>query len=281
MFFLIYSLLFWDGGIAKDPLCLGFLGIGLYNSYLFFFEKQYKLHILLASALSFYLLYVTKFYIAAAVIPSFLGWYALHAIGKIENKGIKIALIVTPIIIFLLSFFFIEYDKIIAENAVEALSENIVTTQKNYIRATPEDGALLDYGEIVPTPAGIANLLPKALVAALFRPFLWEAHKITSVFAAVEGTLLLLFTLYVFLRKGIFSSLRAIFSDSTILFCFLFSIVFATAIGLNCFNLGTLVRYKIPCLPFYVLSLVLILKKQHQTSNKTASINSYPAQHTL
>lgn len=274
-FFFIPSVLFWGGGIAKDPLCLGFLGIGIYNSYLFFFEKRFKFRILLAFFFSFLFLYITKYYIAAAVIPSFLFWYWLFYIKKVENKVLKLALIITPVFIFLVSLFFVQYDEIIAENSVETISENIMETQKNYIRATPDDGALLDYGEIVPTPAGLAKLLPKALVAALFRPFLWEARKLTSIFAAIEGSLLFCFTLYVFLRKGIFSSLRTIASDTTILFCFVFSIIFATAIGLNCFNLGTLVRYKIPCLPFFVLSLVLILKNQSASSHKTPQNGSH------
>ena len=156
-----------------------------------------------------------------------------------------------------------------AEYSLEIMAENIQTSQKNYMLTTPDDGAYIDYGEISATPAGVLRIIPKALVASLYRPFLWEAKKITSLIAALEGTFFFCLTLYVFIRKGFLRSLKAIVNDNTILFCFLFSIVFATAIGLNCFNLGTLVRYKIPCLPFFVLSLLLILNKQHAVSKAT------------
>lgn len=262
VFFLIPSVLFWGSGILKDTLCLGFLGIGFYNSYLFLFEKRYQIKILVALLFSFYCLYVLKSYMAYAFIPSFLFWYALKTIGSIENKALKTTLIVAPILLIVLYLSFGNLDNYVSENSVEAVAENILTTQKNYIATTPDDGALLDYGEIVPTVNGILRIAPQALVASLFRPFLWEAKKITSLIAAIEGTFLFCFTIFVFFRRGFLYSLKTIASDSTVLFCFLYSIVFATAIGLNCFNLGTLVRYKIPCLPFYILSLVLIIKKE-------------------
>ena len=43
------------------------------------------------------------------------------------------------------------------------------------------------------------------------------------------------------------------------MFCFFFSILFALFVGATTLNFGTLVRYKIPCMPFYVIALVLIL----------------------
>ncbi len=45
------------------------------------------------------------------------------------------------------------------------------------------------------------------------------------------------------------------------MFCFLFSVVFALFIGATTLNFGTLVRYKIPCLPFYIISLYLLNEK--------------------
>jgi hypothetical protein len=269
-FFFIPSVLFWGSGVLKDTLCLGFLGIGFYNAYLFCFEKRYQLKIFIAFVVSFYFLYVFKPYIAMAFIPSFFLWYMFRLVGMQKNKLVKSMYIVVPsiaLIIFLASG---ELNNIIAENAVETIAENMKETQQNYIRTTPDDGALIDYGEIVPTPLGIARIMPQALVATLFRPFLWEAKKATALIAALEGAFLFCFTLYVFLKRGPFSSIRAILSDSTIAFSFIFSIVFATAIGLNCFNLGTLVRYKIPCLPFYLISLILILKKQAPKENIAA-----------
>jgi hypothetical protein len=54
--------------------------------------------------------------------------------------------------------------------------------------------------------------------------------------------------------------LRALFSDSAIFFCFVFAIVFAFFVGSTTLNFGTLVRYKVPCMPFYIIALVLMLE---------------------
>lgn len=261
IFFFIPSVLFWGSGILKDTLCLGFLGIGFYNAYQFFFEKKYQVKIFAAFAISFYFLYILKPYIAMAFVPSFIFWYIFKIIALKKNKLVKALWIIIPSLTLILYLVFGNLNSIIAENAVETLAENMKEVQQNYIRTTPDDGALIDYGEIVPTVAGILRVVPQALVATLFRPFIWEAKKVTSLIAALEGTFIFCFTLFVFIRRGIIKSILLIISDSTILFCFVFSIVFAIAIGLNCFNLGTLVRYKIPCLPFYVLCMLLIWKK--------------------
>lgn len=262
IFFFIPSLLFWGSGVLKDTLCIGFLGIGLYNAYLFFFEKKYKIHLLVACLASFYLLYITKPYIAYAFLPCGLLWYIIRAFQHEKNILARIAWVIIPLTAILIYIFSGNLEEVIEEHSAETIADNILSVQENYRKTTPDDGALIEFGEIEPTPAGILRLVPKALVATLFRPFLWEAGKITSFLAALEGAFLFVFTLFVFFKKGPLKCLNTILSDNNIFFCFIFSIVFAIAIGLNCFNLGTLVRYKIPCLPFYLLSFFLILKKQ-------------------
>ena len=43
-----------------------------------------------------------------------------------------------------------------------------------------------------------------------------------------------------------------------LLFSFVFAIFFAFGVGLSTSNFGALVRYKIPCIPFYLSSLWLV-----------------------
>lgn len=269
IFFLIPSVLFWGSGVMKDTLCIGLLGFGLYNSYLFFFEKKYQVKLLIALVISFYFLYTLKSYIAVVFIPCFIFWYALKRISSIQNILLKVFCYVAPIALLFFYIAFGDLSNLLPENPVDMIAENIMTTQQVYISATPEDGALLDYGEISPTVSGILRIIPKALTASLYRPFLWEARKVTSLLAAIEGTFLLCFTIYVFFRRGFINNFRAIFADNTIIFALTFSLIFAIAIGLNCFNIGTLVRYKIPCTPFFVLSLILILKREQVSKKNT------------
>ena len=76
------------------------------------------------------------------------------------------------------------------------------------------------------------------------------------------------FTLYVLVRGGIFNFFRNIISDPLIMYCLLFAVVFGLFIGASTLNFGTLVRYKIPCLPFYSIALFLIYEKAKEKAAK-------------
>ena len=85
----------------------------------------------------------------------------------------------------------------------------------------------------------------------------------------------MLFTIWVFIKAGPTTILKAIIKNPVILFCILFSLVFAIFVGMTTLNFGTLVRYKIPCLPFYLIALILILdyKNKMVVKVKTAINN--------
>ena len=84
----------------------------------------------------------------------------------------------------------------------------------------------------------------------------------------MESFILLFFTFYVIIKTGIKTFLKLILSDPLIMYCFLFSLVFALFVGASTLNFGTLVRYKIPCLPFYTISLFLIFEKVKEKAAK-------------
>jgi hypothetical protein len=265
--FLVPSVLFWGSGILKDTLCIGFLGIGFYSAYNFFFDKIYKIKYFIFFVISFYFLYQTKSYIFYSFFAILALWYFTKVIMNQKSFLSRLTLISVSIIVILIFLSSLNLSEIISNNTADAIAENINNAQDAYKRLAKlaeDDGAIIDYGEITPTLSGIIRVAPKALNATLFRPYVWESKKITSLFAALEGAILFCMTIFVFFRKGILNPFRIIRKDMVIFFLILFSIVFATSIGLNCFNLGTLVRYKIPCLPFYTLSLLLIYKKQNE-----------------
>ena len=55
-----------------------------------------------------------------------------------------------------------------------------------------------------------------------------------------------------------------IFQNHLLTFSFFFSILFAYSVGLTTSNFGALVRYKIPCIPFFIATLFIMkhLKKK-------------------
>ena len=75
--------------------------------------------------------------------------------------------------------------------------------------------------------------------------------------SSAEGAFFLLFAAYIFVKKRN-TFLRSL-ADPNIIFCLVFSLSFAFAVGVSTFNFGTLVRYKTPMLPFFLLAFVLML----------------------
>ncbi|HQZ76267.1 MAG TPA: hypothetical protein PLO70_17240, partial [Chitinophagaceae bacterium] len=105
------------------------------------------------------------------------------------------------------------------------------------------------------------SLVFGSIVATFFRPFIWEINTPIALFSAVESFIFLILTLNFFIKKGIGVYFRSIFSDPKLLMCFVFAVVFAVAVGASTTNFGALSRYKIPCMPFYFIMLLLVYKK--------------------
>jgi hypothetical protein len=105
---------------------------------------------------------------------------------------------------------------------------------------------------------GMFSKFPQAVNVTLFRPYLWEARKVLVFLNALEALALFYLTLKVVFRIGFKRIFASIGQNPTIQFTFFYSLVFAFAVGISSYNFGTLSRYKIPCIPFYLLSLILI-----------------------
>ena len=98
----------------------------------------------------------------------------------------------------------------------------------------------------------------KAIWVTLYRPYIWEAKNIVMLLSAIENLLLFLLTLYIFIKSGIRNAIRHLTTSPVIIFCLIFSIVFSFAVGISTYNFGSLVRYKIPMIPFFVSGLFIL-----------------------
>jgi hypothetical protein len=91
---------------------------------------------------------------------------------------------------------------------------------------------------------------PKALISGLFRPFLWEAWNVFQVLVAVENLILAaLFLTSIPRWKEIFTGGNSLLVLSVLVYVVLLCVFLA----LSTPNFGTLVRYRVGFLPFFVL----------------------------
>ncbi|RME94829.1 MAG: hypothetical protein D6772_14060 [Bacteroidetes bacterium] len=186
-------------------------------------------------------------------------WLVFANTNRIRNKKLKLLAKPVALVIIVIgvgvglplaSRFSDRYD---IEKAIETAE---ITA--NYIhRISLRDQGSAYNLNIEYTPLGIVRAAPAAVNVTLFRPYLWEVRNPVMLLAAVEGTAFLFVTLYLFFRIGLLNFFRFLFNNPFLLASFVFSLTFAFAVGATTFNFGSLVRYKIPCLPFYGLVLAV------------------------
>jgi len=161
------------------------------------------------------------------------------------------------------------------ENFAAYSVENIAATAKltsSYLLKISEssEGSAYDLGDFDPTLKGMLKEAIPAINVSLFRPYMWEAKKPLILFSAFESLLFLLFTVYVILITNPWKIVKKIYGDPNIMFCLMFALLFAFFTGISSYNFGSLSRYKIPCMPFYLIFLILISDKTVRATAKFA-----------
>jgi len=73
-------------------------------------------------------------------------------------------------------------------------------------------------------------------------------------------------TIRLVLKTGPIRLYALAISNPVITFTLVFSLIFAFGVGFTSYNFGALVRYKIPCMPFYLITLQLF--RYHAEGNK-------------
>jgi hypothetical protein len=257
------TFVFWSSGILKDPLSISALGWFTYALYDLVYHKRGLIKNGFILLITIYIFSVIKIYILVAYLPAFIVFLLLKNAMLVKNKlgkSILVGLFVTGSI-----FGFIGLSNSMKDAVVEYtgddITEGISTYQKNYTHQSENrEGAYFSLGvEFDGSLGSLAKMAPAAIVATLYRPFLWESKNISTLLSSFESLTLMLFTLFVLKKVGIKKFFLTIVKKPIVLYCFFFSLVFALFVGATTLNFGTLVRYKIPCMPFYVISLFLIL----------------------
>jgi hypothetical protein len=254
------SVVFWGSGLLKDTITLAFVGMATYATYSIFIKRSFNLRLIILLMVSLYGLYVIKIYILLTFLPSAIAWvFSKHfnTIGSSVAKIMVLPFALTAVV----SFGYLALLKASEDNpkySIQGIAKTAQITAYDIRYWTGRDaGSGYTLGELDGSWQSMFRLLPQALNVSLFRPYLWEVRNPLMLLSSLESLLLLFFTLYT-IYKTRFHFLKA-FSDPTILFCFIFSLTFAFAVGVSTFNFGTLTRYKIPLLPFFMLALILTL----------------------
>jgi hypothetical protein len=262
------SVFFWGSGILKDTLTIGALGWMTYAVYnIFFLRKKYVINVLII-LFSAYVIYSIKIYILLCFLPGAILWIFITHYSKIKSIVTKVGL--APLVVVAVSVLsYYAVLKVGEDNkrySLQNLSHTAEITAKwlTYV-SHREGGSFYTLGDFDYSPVGMARKFIPGIWVTLFRPYVWEAKNPVMLLSALESMAIMLFTVYVFLVKpGFLKSARSILGNPFVMFCLVFSIAFAFAVGFSTYNFGSLVRYKIPMIPFFLSALFIIKSKSAQ-----------------
>ncbi|HEX8532388.1 MAG TPA: hypothetical protein VF646_20275, partial [Cytophagales bacterium] len=205
-----------------------------------------------------------KVYILLCFLPAAFLWIFLEYRARIKSPIMR-SLSLPVVLLLAIPLSYQAIIKMTEENKRYQL-ENIanttqVTAQWLQQMGTLQRGSVYSLGEFDGTWSSMIAKAPQAIFVSLYRPFLWEVRNPVMLLSALEAAFFLFMTLKVlwivkFRRMG-----STITGQPLVLFSLLFAITFSFAVGVSSYNFGTLVRYKIPMMPFFLVALYVMQGK--------------------
>jgi hypothetical protein len=247
------TLLLYSTSIFKETLCYTSIGFAFYN----FHQIKNKTNVIwntLFLFLNVFIIFIVKYY----VIVSFLISVSLFLFFQFVRIMFRVSLITKSFTIILLTSLSIllVYNIHFFDPYVITFVDTSNTFQQYYNNDFGETSSF-EIGEIELSVPGLLKKMPIGFYTTYFRPHLWEVKKPIVLFSAMESFFILVFTLWTLKRKGkhLFQLLR---NDVFARLSLYYSIILGIIIGLNTFNFGTLIRYKVPVVPFAWLFIFIL-----------------------
>jgi hypothetical protein len=269
----IPSVFFWGSGILKDTITFSCVGYFVSSFYMLFIRKEKLSNNLLQFLISGVLIISIKPYIFIGLLPGLVFWVMHLTISKIKGEMARLATF--PLLLGLsIIFGYILLNMLgtqLAEYQLETILDKALVMQQD-LKMDYYRGNSFDIGDFDATIPSMLSKAPSAIFAALFRPFIFEANNVVMLLSSIENLIILIFFIKVLFQTGVLNFFRLCFSNHLLIFCFIFTLFFAFAIGLSTSNFGSLVRYKLPCVPFFV-STIFIVKHLYNKGKIKNAIN--------
>jgi hypothetical protein len=209
--------------------------------------------------LSFWLIFVVKKYVLLCFVPGALLWVYASRLFRIKSLVVK-ALVIPVVVAAMIGSGYLAIVKIGEDDprySIDQLAATAMITAYDIGFYTGRDaGSGYVLGELDGTFRSMLRLAPQAINVTLFRPYLWEVKNPLMLLTALEAMGMIFLLVWTIFRQRLFF-FRSL-AKPDVLFCIVFSLTFAFAVGVSTFNFGTLARYKIPLLPFFIIGLAII-----------------------
>lgn len=257
-FLLLPSVCYWSSGFLKDSICFGSIGILLYGLHGILITRKKILRNFLLVVICIYLLYTIKVYILLALIPAIFFWL----FGEIRNltrnqlarKALTFGAVLAAVAGALAMLSYMTSEAALSKFSLENIMETSNSSREMYAGQSEfvQSGSYFTINTTNPVLLAL-----NGFVATFFRPFPWEVSSAIVMLSAIEALAFLSLLVMLIYQKGIRLLFANIFASPILQLCFMFSLIFSISVGVSATNFGSLSRYKIPCLPFYLMFVLI------------------------
>jgi hypothetical protein len=269
------SVLFWGSGVMKDTYTFASSAWLVYNIYMVFFKKEKIKTNILLGILNVIIIVSVKPYVFIALFPGIIIWAMFKRIKEIKNK--VLASLIMPLMIMIgFGITMLVFSSLQSQMGkygnIDSAVKQAQTIQEDLLRSEQYGSNSYNIGKIDGSFSGMIKIAPLAIIAGMYRPYIWEAKNPVMILSGIENFLMLALTLFLLFRLKVIRFFQFIFSDPVLIFSLLFTIFFMFAVGMATANFGALVRYKIPAMPFFVASAFIMLDKYKVFKEGTTEI---------
>ncbi|GCC52903.1 hypothetical protein SanaruYs_31430 [Chryseotalea sanaruensis] len=245
-FLFIPSVVFWSSGVVKESVALASLFCIVSNFIRLYKDGKLVWWQWLMMIICIWLLYNLKYYYLAVVIPVIITSLVVKRIITYWPKCLFIQELLLWLAIFCTFSLLVTqlHPNFYPSRFLSVIYNNYLAFIAN---SAPED--VMHFQYLSENWINVTLLSPWAFVSGLFRPFIWESTNALQTIAAIENTCFLVLTISsLHGLKTLAKHPDRILIFATLIYCFVLS-VFLT---LSTPNFGTLIRYRVGFLPFFI-----------------------------
>lgn len=271
--FCIPTVSFWCSGIMKDTLVLICLFYLLSYAHLLINKKPKRIILVLATMVFLcFIIYTIRTFILIAFMPPLLIGISDRIARNVKNKAVRLVFIRggSIALVFIFLFLYISNSKSFGEYSSEKMIGTAVELHDDFAYNTTYGENKYDIGPVDNSPGSMLVVAPQAIIAALYRPFLWETNNILMLFSGLESMVFIFLTIRFLYIHKLTRWVKYLKTNEFILFSIMFILVFGYFVGFTSGLFGTLVRFKAPIMPFFML--ILLLKPIKKIENTEAEI---------
>ena len=240
--FFMPSLLFWPSSIGKEAWMMFGLGLAAFGVAKVLAGDAWRGLVPLGAGL----------WLAGMVRPHIAALIGVSLAAAVITRKTKTELReLTPIlkggtivaVAILAAVLVVRTDRFLQGSGID--TSGVSSTLTDVQGRTGEGGS-----EFVPSIVDSPLRAPVAIVTVLFRPFISEAHNAQSLYAAIEGTALLVICL---LRwRWLWAAVRSLRRQPYVVFCLVYSGLFIVAYS-SFSNFGLLARQRVQLYPLFLV----------------------------